>query len=207
VAESSPKVPKPEDRDVELVQQCLGGDYEAFDALVERYQKKVVNLCFHRLRHYEEACDLAQEIFVQAFQNLKEFEGRSAFSTWLYRVAVNACFNRQKFLRAKGRNRGGSLDQALERQSADPAFRSREKDALSHLESGETSRRVHQALESLNLDYQKVVHLVDLEGFEYQEAAQILKVPVNTVRSRLSRARVALKEALEKNERAEPQRA
>jgi RNA polymerase sigma factor (sigma-70 family) len=120
-----------EPSDDELVQRCRQGDSLAFEALVARYQRKVLGLCLRHLRSYEEACDMAQEVFVQVFQHLPDFQGKSSFSTWLYRVCLNACYNRQRYWRAKGRGGVTSLEGLLEAREtgADTSALMRSKDA------------------------------------------------------------------------------
>jgi RNA polymerase sigma-70 factor, ECF subfamily len=186
--------------DKALVKRCQQGDPAAFDALVERYQRRVIGLCLRHLRSYEEACDLAQEVFVQAFQHLGDFQGKSSFSTWLYRISLNACYNRQRWYRAKGRGGVTSLEGILERREADPdtsaLMRGGDPGALSHLERDEDLQQLRQSLEALEPASRRVVELVDIEELSYDEAARVLAVPVNTVRSRLSRARGQLKQKL-----------
>jgi RNA polymerase sigma-70 factor (ECF subfamily) len=179
---------------VALAQQ---GQAEAFDALISRYQRRVIGLCFRHLNSYEEACDQAQEVFMQVFQHLADFQGKSSFSTWLYRVTLNACYNRQRYFRAKGRSSVTSLDGILERREADAdtsaLMANKDPGALQALERDETRDQVQSALQSLDEGQRKVVDLVDIEGLSYEQASQVMKVPVNTVRSRLSRARQSLK--------------
>lgn len=183
--------------DAVLVAQAQKGQADAFDALILRYQRRVIGLCFRHVNSYEEACDLAQEIFVQVFQHLGDFQGKSSFSTWLYRVALNACYNRQRYFKAKGRSGVTSLDGILERREADAdtsaLMRSSDPGALQNMERDETRQQVQDALHSLDEGQRKVVDLVDIEGLSYEQAAHVMKVPVNTVRSRLSRARQQLK--------------
>ena len=183
--------------DAVLVAQAQKGQADAFDALILRYQRRVIGLCFRHLNSYEEACDLAQEVFLQVFQHLADFQGKSSFSTWLYRVSLNACYNRQRYFKAKGRSGVTSLDGILERREADAdtsaLMRGKDPGALQSMERDETREQVQQALHSLDEGQRKVVDLVDIEGLSYEGAAQVLKVPVNTVRSRLSRARQTLK--------------
>jgi RNA polymerase sigma-70 factor (ECF subfamily) len=187
-------------KDVELVERCRRGEAAAFDQLVERYQRRVIGLCYRHLHNYEEACDLAQEIFVQAFQHLAGFEGKSSFSTWLYRISLNACYNRQRWHKAKGRGGVTSLEGLLERREANPdssvLLKDRARGALEQLERGEEIQQLRSALESLDESQRRVVELVDIEELSYDEAARVLQVPVNTVRSRLSRARRQLKQKL-----------
>ena len=189
-----------DESDAHLVDRCQRGETEAFDTLVERYQRRVIGLCFRHLRSYEEACDLAQEVFTQVFQHLRDFQGKSSFSTWLYRISLNACYNRRRYFRAKGRDTATSLDSMLERREAgadsSPLLRSGKAGALEELETDEDLGQLRQALASLDENQRKVVELVDIEELSYERAAKILKVPVNTVRSRLSRAREQLKTKL-----------
>jgi RNA polymerase sigma-70 factor (ECF subfamily) len=190
------------DPDLAVVLQCQEGDLEAYNQLVVKYQRKVIQLCHNHIGQYEEACDLAQEVFVQVYHSLAKFEGRSSFSTWLYRVTLNACFNRQKYLAAKGRNKVGSLEGLLERDDIatdhSPLFNDQKPDALGLMQQKETVMAVRQALQKLSPEGQKVIEMIDLEGMTYEESATVLEIPVNTVRSRLSRAREALKKQLER---------
>lgn len=192
-----PERPFKEPSDAELVTRCREGDPLAFDTLVSRYQRKVLGLCLRHLRSYEEACDLAQEVFVQVFQHLQDFQGKSSFSTWLYRVCLNACYNRQRYWRAKGRGGVTSLEGLLEAREADPdtsaLMRSKDAGALDALQRNEDVALLRQALAGLEDSQRRVVELVDIEELSYEKAAQVLEVPVNTVRSRLSRARQQLK--------------
>ena len=185
-----------------LVKRAQKGDLEAFDLLIAKYERRVIGLCYRHLQQYEEACDLAQEVFIQVFHRLKDFEGRSSFSTWLYRVSLNACYNRHRYLKAKGRGGVTSLEGMLEadERKADSSalMRSKEPGALANIEADETSRQLHEALDSLDEHYKKAIELVDIEGLSYDEASDILEIPVNTVRSRLSRARGALKARIER---------
>jgi RNA polymerase sigma-70 factor (ECF subfamily) len=183
--------------DAALVARAKANDLQAFDQLIQRYERRVISLCYRHFRSYEEACDLAQEIFLQVFQRLKDFEGRSAFGTWLTRIALNACYNRHRFLKAKGRSSQSSLEGMLEASEAGAdshAFlKGKDPGALKELEAREELAQLRQALEALDEASRKAVELVDIEGLDYSEASKILKVPVNTLRSRLSRARQALK--------------
>ncbi len=186
--------------DAALVKRCQKGEAEAFDLLVQRYQRRVIGLCLRHLRSYEEACDLAQEIFVQVFQHLGDFQGKSSFSTWLYRISLNACYNRQRWYRAKGRGGVTSLEGLLDRREADAdtsaLMRDKDPGALANLEQAEDVAQLRRSLQALEPSSRRVVELVDIEELSYDEAAKVLDVPVNTVRSRLSRARTQLKQKL-----------
>jgi RNA polymerase sigma-70 factor (ECF subfamily) len=194
--------PSSASEDAALVQRAQRNDLAAFDALIAKYERRVIGLCYRHLQQYEEACDLAQEIFIQVFHRLKDFEGRSSFSTWLYRVSLNACYNRHRYSKAKGRGGVTSLEGILEseegRSDHSPLLRSGDGGALASLEVDEIKEQLHEALETLQEEHRKAIDLVDIEGLSYDEAAEILEIPVNTVRSRLSRARSALKSKIER---------
>jgi RNA polymerase sigma-70 factor, ECF subfamily len=183
--------------DADLVEQCRRGEAPAFDALLSRYQRRVIGLCFRHLHNYEEACDLAQEVFTQVFQHLKDFQGKSSFSTWLYRICLNACYNRLRYLKSKGRGAVSSLQGLLEGQAggadSSPLMRGPDAGALEALESAEDLALLKEALASLEPRQRQAVELVDIEELSYEQAAKILDLPVNTLRSRLSRARQELK--------------
>lgn len=173
---------------------CRQGDGEAFEALVQKYQRRVIGLCYRHVHDYEEACDLAQDVFVQVFKRLPEFEGRSSFSTWLYRITLNASYNRQRYQHAKGRDQASSLEGWLERRELDEDQSGilagpESQGALQQLAKAETAEQVRAALQGIEAGPRKLLELVDIEGLSYEEASGVLQVPVNTVRSRLSRAR------------------
>jgi RNA polymerase sigma-70 factor (ECF subfamily) len=189
------------------VRRAQNNDLEAFDALIAKYERRVIGLCYRHLQQYEEACDLAQEIFLQVFRQLKNFQGRSSFSTWLYRVSLNACYNRHRYMQAKGRASVSSLEGLLEGGDGEgpgdrsALMRSSAPGALAALEAEETRAQLRDAMQALDENHRNALELVDIEGFGYDEAAEILEVPVNTVRSRLSRARAALKAKIERQRR------
>lgn len=186
--------------DTELVEGCRRGEASAYEALVGRYQRRVIGLCYRHLRDYEDACDLAQEVFARAFQHLGDFRGKSSFSTWLYRISLNACYNRRRYAQAKGRASSSSLEGLLERREggmdASSVLASGQRGALESLEAAEDTLLLRAALAALDEGQRRVVELVDIEELSYGQAALILNLPVNTVRSRLNRARARLKAKL-----------
>lgn len=137
---------------------------------------------------------------MQVFQRIRDFEGRSSFSTWLYRVTLNACYNRHRHLKAKGRSQVTSLEGMLEASQgssdSNRIMRSSDSGALKILESNEARDQVRQALGQMKEGYAKVLDLVDIEGLRYEDASRVLKIPVTTLRARLFRARKILKEKM-----------
>ncbi|HLE76826.1 MAG TPA: sigma-70 family RNA polymerase sigma factor [bacterium] len=159
------------------------GDLTAYDELVGAYQDRVYQLTYRVTGNPEDAWDAAQEAFVKAFRALKAFRGDAAFSTWLHRIAVNAALD---IIRRR--------PPALDPLDAAAAVTTESVDRM--VEQRELQRAIHRAIASLPPDQRVAVVLRDVQGFSYGEIAAVLQVPVGTVRSRLSRARDALRHAL-----------
>jgi len=181
-----------------LIQRCQGGDTTAFDRLVERHGQWVYNLAYRLVGDRDEAQDLAQEAFVRAFVAIRKFRRGSSFSTWLYRVTTNACLDEIQRRRrrppptsALGHPRSGSDDSPLA-DPPDPA-----PDVARHVEATERQEVVRRAIASLPLHHRLPLTLCDLQGCSYEEVAAITDTNIGTVKSRLNRARLALKEILE----------
>jgi RNA polymerase sigma-70 factor (ECF subfamily) len=173
--------------DRELVEKAQAGSQDAFGALVEKYRIKMFNLAYSLTRDREAADDLAQDVFIKAYLALKSFKFQSAFSTWLYRIAVNAS---KDFLRKETRVRKipledsppGALMQADNTAQIDDAQ-----------EMEKQKKMVHTALESLPEKYQVILSLRDIQGFPYTEISKMLDISPGTVDSRLHRARKMLR--------------
>jgi len=180
--------------DYGLIAACLAGRTESFGALVTRYQDRLFNTVIRLVDNAEDARDIVQEAFLSAYQSLHSFKGDSLFFTWLYRIAVNTAISykrKQKVLlrlHRAGEDGGG-------REPADPSEISRPGHQM---ETAEEERRVHDALARLSPEHRAVLVMKDLEGQKYEEMAEILAVPIGTVRSRLHRARLELRDILQK---------
>ena len=174
--------------EAELVRAARRGDQDAFAQLVEANQGRIYTLAFRMTGNAETAHDLTQETFLSAWQALPRFREKSAFSTWLYRMAVNTCID---FLRREKRRGVLPLlpDDALQLPDDQPS-------PQEALERQELVRAVHRALATLSPHHRKVLVLRDLEGLSYHEIAQCLGLEEGTVKSRIARARLALREAL-----------
>lgn len=177
--------------DLELVERHRVGDRYAFDEIYARFGEMVYNLALRMSGEAEEAADLAQEIFLRVYRHLDHFEGRSALKTWIFRIALNHCRERlSRFrpqtqpIRGEGEEGGVALP--------DP-HRGPEELAV----AADESRRVGLALARLPEPFREAVVLRDLEGLSYQEIAEVLRVAVGTVRSRIARGRDQLREFLE----------
>jgi RNA polymerase sigma-70 factor (ECF subfamily) len=182
--------------DHRLIAECLRGDTAAFGALVRRYQDRLFNTIYRMVDNAEDAYDVVQEAFLNAYQSLENFKGDSLFFTWLYRIAVNTAISLKRKQRAVvSIDAGRNGEQGIE--PLDPSETSRPGHAL---EQAEQERRIQQALARLSPEHRAVLVMKDMEGQKYETMADILQVPIGTIRSRLHRARLELRELLEKDE-------
>lgn len=175
--------------DAELIDAALAGQAAAFGQLVTRYQDRLYSSLVHVVGCADEAQDVTQDAFVQAFVKLETFQRASAFYTWLYRIAVNLSISRKRRRRPTT-----SLDAVREATGQDPPSNSPTPD--DPLERSEQIAAVRAAIGRLSNDGREVIVMRDLEGFTYEEIGGILEIPVGTVRSRLFRARMQLREQL-----------
>jgi RNA polymerase sigma-70 factor, ECF subfamily len=184
--------------DLKYVVLCQNGDTEAFEILVERHQKKMLNTAFRMMGNYDEACDVTQEAFLAAYKSIKQFKAEAKFSTWLYRIVVNYSKNRLKQLRNIAMREGVSIDDSGEIKTEEMLNQSLVNGASpgAYLEKREREVQVQKCITSLDEEYREVLVLRDIQGFSYEEIRDILKIPDGTVKSRLFRARNALKDCL-----------
>ncbi|MBQ7778017.1 MAG: sigma-70 family RNA polymerase sigma factor [Oscillibacter sp.] len=180
------------DKEQQLVDAARGGDEAAFEQLVHLYEKRVLALTNRMCRNPEDAAEAAQEAFLSAWQGLKFFRGDSSFSTWLYRLASNACVD---LLRREGRHQtaaGPSFnDEEANIDVADPAATPHEA-----AETQELRELIEQGLQSLTPDHRQVLILREMHQLSYDEIAQSLDIDVGTVKSRISRGRKQLRNFL-----------
>lgn len=171
--------------DWECVQKVQGGDADAFETLVRRHEKKIFNLLYRWLGDYDEAADVGQEVFLAAFRAIKRFRGDSSFATWLYRIGVNHAKNRQKSLQvARQRQQAREVSDAPSDPASDPA---------EGVEQRERHDLVQRGLNELDADDALLILLHDLQEVRYEEISETLDIPLGTVKSRLHRARQALR--------------
>jgi RNA polymerase sigma-70 factor (ECF subfamily) len=176
--------------DREIVASCRAGDPLAFARLVELHEGLVFNLAARLLGDSEEARDVTQEVFLQVYRKLGRFEGRSSLKTWIYRIAVNQCHNRRRFWHRRRRDREQALDEGLALAAG------KAPSPYEELVRRERARRVQEALLHLSFEHRSVLVLREIEGMTCGEAALALGVPPGTVKSRLSRAREAMRQML-----------
>jgi RNA polymerase sigma-70 factor, ECF subfamily len=180
-----------------LVEQCRRGDAHAFARLVALHEGMVFNLAARLLGDPEEARDVAQEAFLQVYRTLGRFEGRSTLKTWIYRIVVNQCRNRQRWWRRRRKDRSCPIDALTPAEEARLVEQGpRAEGPEERLERRERARVVQTALLHLSFEHRAVLLLREVEGLSCQEIGGALGLPAGTVKSRLSRARDALRSAL-----------
>jgi RNA polymerase sigma-70 factor (ECF subfamily) len=175
--------------DRELVASCRAGDPQAFARLVALHEGMVFNLSARLLGDPEEARDVAQEVFLQVYRVLDRFEGRSSLKTWIYRIAVNQCHNRRRFWHRRRRDREQALDEGLSTGGGVASGPT----PYEETQRRERARRVQEALLELSFEHRTVLVLREVEGLTCEEVGVALGVPEGTVKSRLSRAREAMR--------------
>ncbi len=180
--------PKSSQTDNQLIEATLAGDRDAFGELVRRYQDRLFNSLIHLLGSEHEAQDVTQDSFVQAYRRLSSFRGDSHFYTWIFRIARNLAISRIRSRKSTASlyQENGSLRDI---ESSDSA-------PQRPLDVEETVTQVQRALARLEEDQRTILVLREFDGLEYEAIAEILEIPVGTVRSRLHRARHQLKEEL-----------
>ncbi len=181
----------------ELVQAAQQGDQGAFSQLVEQNQGKIYSLCYRMTGNSEDAADLTQEAFLNAWRGLSKFGGQSSFSTWLYRLASNACID---FLRREKRR--SALSMTLESKDEDDHQADLPDERWSperELERKESRQALQAGLATLSPEHREVLLLRETEGLSYQEIARCLGLEDGTVKSRIARARMSLREFLLKS--------
>jgi RNA polymerase sigma-70 factor, ECF subfamily len=181
-------------REAALIQRCAAGDEDACAELVAEHQRMVYQLSLNLLSDHNEALDLSQEVFLRVFRTLHSFRGQSALRTWIYRIVVNQARNRQRWWRRRHRSSQVSLDEHLQQFGDVESKGDVLPDRL--LASKETSALIWQALDRLPFDQRTALILREVDGLRYDEIAFSLGVAVGTVKSRLTRARQALRAEL-----------
>ena len=184
--------------DQRLIAASLRGDASAFGELVRRYQDRLYHTVYRLVDSPEDALDVVQEAFLSVYQSLDSFKGDSLFFTWLYRIAVNAAISLKRKQRVALRLASEHADGAAVAEPADGSEFSQPGLAL---EKADDERRMQEVLNRLSLEHRAVLVMKEIDGLRYEDIAGVLQVPIGTVRSRLFRARMELRELLERSER------
>jgi len=196
-----------EARELELVEQIRAGDQGAWTELLERYQNRLYTICLRMVSDRHLAADLTQDAMVKIILGLETYDGRSKLSTWMIRVTMNVCLSR---LRSEKLRRHASMDamrEASERGSepnlrlTTPFEQAREPTSSERIELDERRRILAEAMGRVAPEQRAILILRDARGLDYEQIAEVLDIAVGTVKSRLFRARTALRRAAEKIER------
>ena len=180
--------------DQHIVAQARRGELSAFEELVTRYEKRVYAIALRSSGSPEDAADITQEVFLRAWRSMKDFRGDSGFATWLFRIAMNQCVDYARHKQSQPPTQPlvqGEDDEERELPLPDTAPSPEE-----HLENSELGRELSAALDEVSDEHRRIVLLRDVSGMSYTEIAEILEVSEGTVKSRLSRARIALRKIL-----------
>ena len=181
-------------REATLVQRCASRDEAACAELVGEHQRMVVQLATNLLGDREDALDLSQEVFLRVFRTSPRFRGQSTLRTWIYRIAVNQARNRHRFWRRRHRNDQVSLDTHIALHGEFPSTLGLRPDRV--FEQKQLGARLQEALDRLPFDQRTVIVLREIDGLSYDDIAYSLGVAIGTVKSRLTRARQALRDDL-----------
>lgn len=188
------------DEDADSVSRCRKGDTEAFEDIVRKYQKKMFNISYRITGDYHDAAEAVQDAFVSAYRNIRRFSGRSKFSTWLYTITVNMSRNRLKQVRTRESREPSSIDDPVDTDNGhmQREYASSDLSVLDRLEKHEIERKVQGCISALDGEFREVIVLRDIQGFSYDEIGDMLEIAEGTVKSRLFRARDAVRKCLKK---------
>jgi RNA polymerase sigma-70 factor (ECF subfamily) len=188
------------DDDAGLVAFTQKGALDAFELLVRKHQKRMLNIALRLIDDYEEACEVVQDAFVSAHKNIKAFRGDSKFTTWLTAITVNLSKNRLRQVKSRRGHEAFSIDDPVRTEEGqivvDPP--SNEPSVLERLEKRDIQKRVQDCIKALEPDFREVLVLRDMQDFSYDEIAVMLKMREGTVKSRLFRAREMVKDCLKR---------
>lgn len=183
--------------DALLVRAFQGGDRTAFDKLVTKHKNRIFNVCYWYLGDYQEADDIAQETFIKVYRSLGKFRLESAFSTWVFRIAANSCKNRLASAAFKQKKRTISFDNPGGQPSGvTDVFPDGAASPSEQLEQKERMHQIREGINALPPEQREVITLRDIEGLSYVEVSEVTGISLGTVKSRLARARTALKNRL-----------
>ena len=190
--------------DAALVAALKAGSEEAFGLLIAQYSQPLYSLIARSLQDPADAADITQEVFIKVFRNIRSFHGEASLKTWLYRIALHESSNRRRWWSRHKRQEltldtplgPGEFDDGDESMCLSATLAATGSSPYDHAAQAELKARVEDALRQLPLAFRTVVVLREMEGFAYEEIAEILEVPAGTVKSRLTRGRAQLKQLL-----------
>ncbi len=189
----------------EVIKNCKAGEEKAFSEIVLHRQKKVFNIAYRMLGNSEEAKDLAQEVFISVFESIKDLREEIKFDAWLTQITLNHCRNRWKYLKRRQYFNSDSLDDPVETEdgSVPRAIYDPSDNPETVFEKKMIRELIQRGLLKLKEDQRELVVLRDLLGYSYEEMGETLGLPEGTIKSKLHRARMDLKEVLERSSHEE----
>ena len=192
---TSPKIQK------EVIENCKAGDEKAFAEIVLQCQKKVFNIAYRMLGNAEEAKDLSQEVFLSVFESIKDLKDEVKFNAWLTQITLNHCRNRWKYLKRRQYFSSDSLDDPIETEdgTVPRALYDPSDNPETHFEKKMIQQFIQRGLLKLKEDQRELLVMRDLQGFSYEEMGESLGLPEGTIKSKLHRARMDLKEVLKRS--------
>lgn len=183
----------------ELIKKCKEGYVEAFEELISSHQTRVYNIALKMLKNEDDAYDASQEALLKAFKYIKNFKEESSFSTWIYRITVNVCLDMIK--KTKEKRNIISIEQqiSLKDNEVTMQFEDKSQNVMEDILKSERKKVLYEAIDALPPHHREMIVLRDIEGFSYEEISEITKNNVGTVKSKINRARNALKKILINN--------
>lgn len=183
----------------ELIKKAKDGHIESFEKLIEKYQVTVYNISLKMLKNEHDAFDTSQDALLKAYKYISNFKGNSSFSTWLYKITVNTCLD---YINKNKKNKQNlSLEQTISGKDNEIPVQIEDKkqNVMGKVLENERQKVLYDALDKLNPIQKELIILRDIEGFSYEEIAKITDLNLGTVKSKISRARLKLKDILLKN--------
>lgn len=177
--------------EAQLIEKAKRGDIPAFEELISTHQNMIYNYCYRMSGNLHDAEDLTQEVFIKVYKSLETFKGKSKFSTWIYRIAYNTCIDRH-------RKNKPIDDNMVFLDSEDEYINLKSKSDIpeDELLTKESQDRIQRCINSLRPEYRSVIILRDIQNYTYVEIAEMLDIPLGTVKSHINRGRAALRKSL-----------
>lgn len=188
------------DLEKKIIKKAIKGDTQAFEKLIIQYEKKVYNICFHMFKNEHDSYDVSQEVFIKVYQSLDKFDFKSSFSTWIHRIAVNACIDEIR-KRKRKESKTESIDNTYDNEShtIQKQYVDKTLTPEENVLKKERINDIKQALDQLKEDHRMIIILRDVKGYSYEEISNSLDCSLGTVKSRIARARSNLKEIIKAN--------
>lgn len=185
------------DNGLKVIRSAIKGDHQAFEQIVYTYEKKVYNIAYQMFGNSHDASDASQEVFIKIYQKLNQFKFDSAFSTWLHRISVNTCID--LYRKKKRQNKDSfSIDKDIATEESSVSFELVDSGQTpeEQILQNEQVSEVREAIQELKEEQKTIIILRDIQGFSYEEIADILDCNIGTVKSRIARGRKSLKEII-----------